>query len=210
MLFIWTVLKFWLDKRSTFDVKVKTFPAFFHGICSFQLVSNLILPYFQKQLLRFFLGFLKSSMKVVPWRNFCMLICLGSIIIHLVRLCWTMPKQYKKVFLSSFVLFGMVNFELCSLQIWRLHITNFFMLSFTDLPSMSLGIDPPFSSFILFCRSALGSSVQGAMKSLSLEDYWYLRLLLNLLVMDAFLHDSWFMEIFFFYPVQADGLQILK
>lgn len=118
--------------------------SFFMGQFSLQLVSELFLPNFQKQLLRFFPGSLKSSMKVVLWRNFCMLICLVSIITHLVRLCWTMPKQYKKVFLSSFVLFGMVNFESCSLQTWRLHIKNVFIFLY---PLPSLAIDIPFSSF---------------------------------------------------------------
>lgn len=77
--------------------------------------TNGVFP--QKQLLRFCPGYSKSSMIVVLYKSFFMLICPMNMRIHLVKLSLTMQKQYKKVFLSSFVLYEMVIFVLSSLQI---------------------------------------------------------------------------------------------
>ncbi|RVW85051.1 Transcriptional corepressor SEUSS [Vitis vinifera] len=54
-----------------------------------------------KRLWRFCPGFSKSSMKVVLWKNFFMLICPVSIKIRLGKLSWTMQKQYRKASLKQ-------------------------------------------------------------------------------------------------------------
>uniref|UniRef100_A0A2P2MJU2 Transcriptional corepressor SEUSS n=1 Tax=Rhizophora mucronata TaxID=61149 RepID=A0A2P2MJU2_RHIMU len=79
-----------------------------YGIVKFAIASQAVVL---RQHMRFFPGFLKSSMKVVPWKNFFMLICHENIRIYRVKLFWIMQKPFRKVSLSNFELSVMVSCE---------------------------------------------------------------------------------------------------
>ena len=57
----------------------------------------------QRQQLRSYRDYAKSNMRVVHWKNYCILICHVNPKMHLVRLFWTILKQSRKVSLSNCV-----------------------------------------------------------------------------------------------------------
>ena len=67
---------------------------------------DFMLSTLQRQQLRSYRDYAKSNMRVVHWKNYCILICHVNPKMHLVRLFWTILKQSRKVSLSNCVLYA--------------------------------------------------------------------------------------------------------